>query len=281
MNIKDLVPYLSDEQFSECLAGDVFIIPYNPYNNILPNRTAFRSYEVDLAKWMSNMGYRATIPTAKPIARRELILQKQFDLTNPLIIFLITIPHQIAIGAIAGFIVYFATKKKGPPIILVKLDKKGEIEACTDEKGNTISHAAVAEAVSKLQYAPPFSRPDMDLDLPVPIHLEHTSKVVGHGTIWQDEQGRLVGKVRIEDGDTWNRIQLEELVGFSIGGIAKEYVCSICNKDYFACKHIKGQEYNGKEAFGIIKALDLAEISIVSDPTNIDCSIKEIDVRRI
>jgi hypothetical protein len=279
MNIRDLIPYLDKESLKECLGSDAFIVPFNPYNRRYPSRTTFHSYDVDLAKWVSQQVDRVTLPKLKATKRREVILQKHFPLSEPILLFVISIPVNLVLSIIAGFIVNLRAKGQFNGILIVKLNHKGDIETCNDETGNIVSNEKVREIISNLRVAPSYSTPKADSELPVPIHLEHTSKVVGWGTISQDEQGILLEKVRIDDEVTLRQIKSGQLVGMSIGGIAKEYECSVCHKSYFKCNHIKGNIYNGQEAHCIIKNLDLAEISIVSDPANADCRISDLEVQ--
>lgn len=276
MNIKDLVPYLDDKALKVCLASDAFIVPFNPYSSIFPFRTTFRGFDIDLAKMVAEVGIRVTVPQLEGTNKKEVILQKHFDLSNPLVLFIVGIPFSLLIGVISGLIVYLVTKGKAPDILIVKLTEQGEVDACYDQTGNIVSGDKAQAIISNIRTAPFYTSPNQNSERPVPIHFEHTSQVVGWGETGLNKQGLFIKNVIIDDDTTWQLIKSGKLVGFSIGGIAKKYLCSICHKNYFTCKHIKGQYYNGKEAFCEIKSLDLAEISIVSDPTNVDARIQEV-----
>lgn len=272
MNIRRLLAHISQRELTQCLAGDAFIAPYNPYHEIFPDRTTFRGIEIDLGKWLSEEGYRLVLPRLRAGIKKEVLLQKGLDVTDPLVLFVVSIPVNLIVNLVAGFLLHLALRK--PRILIVQVREDGEIESCTDEKGQTISDKEVQSVVSSLEKVEPFSLPVADSDLPVPIYLEHTSKVVGWGKLWLEEGGLRV-KARIDDDATYNRIESRDLVGFSLGGIAKKYECSICHKDYFACPHVRGKTYEGEKAVCQIKGFDIAEISIVSDPANAHCSISQ------
>lgn len=281
MNIRDLIPYMDEGQLTECLENDAFIVPHNPYNSIYPNRTTFRSYDVDLMKLLAKNGYRINTPKfkANDKDKKEVLLQKHFDLSDPMILFLVGIPFQLVISLIAGFIVYLTTrKKKTPYIFIVQTKKDGEIEGCYNENGQSIPKEEIQKTLSKLQDTPVFSTPNINSEFPVPIYLEHSSKVVGWGNCYVDEKGLRV-EARIDDELTKQQVETGKLVGFSIGGIAKKYMCSICQRDYFVCPHIRGETYEGQEAYINIEEIDLAEISIVSNPTFADYHISQTDTK--
>lgn len=281
MNIRELVPYLDEKALSECLGSEAFIVPFRPYDCVFPSRTTFRGFDIDLAKTIALSGRRVNIPQLEETRHKEVILQKNFDLSDPLVLFIVGIPYSLLIGVISGLIVNLITKNKRVNVLVVGLTKQGEVDACYDENGALVSKEKAQEMISNINTAPRYTRPNPDLERPVPIHLEHTSKVVGWGEVMNNEQGLYMKNVKIDDDTTRHLIKSGKLVGFSIGGIAKKYDCSICHKDYFVCEHIKGQSYDGKEAFCEISSFDLAEISIVSDPANIDCRIQDVNIQLV
>jgi hypothetical protein len=59
----------------------------------------------------------------------------------------------------------------------------------------------------------------------------------------------------------------------SVGGIIKKSHCSICNKPYNQCDHIKGKLYNGELCTRVITEMELEEASIVEIPANKHCRI--------
>ena len=79
-------------------------------------------------------------------------------------------------------------------------------------------------------------------------------------------------------------VNLEKLypyeIFFSIGAIAENVRCSICDKDInsLECPHIKGELYNGKLAVGIIENVkELNHVAIVKNPANKRCVVEYKD----
>ncbi|MFZ3339474.1 MAG: hypothetical protein WA609_15625 [Terriglobales bacterium] len=107
-----------------------------------------------------------------------------------------------------------------------------------------------------------------DSEFIIPIHLEHTGKVIGwsKGFIFHDRKRTIeVDTARILDDETWNRIERGELAGFSFAGIVSDATCCICGKEYVDCNHIAGIKYDGEECI-VRTTIRPAEISIVKDP---------------
>ena len=275
MNIKDLAPFLDTNALIECLSADAFIVPFNPYIKLFPLRTTYRSDDLDMSKIVSGLGLHVVTPQLKGTTKKELVLQKHFIVDNSLLLFLVGIPFNIMIGIIAGILANLTTKEKKPKLLIINLSKQGEVVTCYNEKKEMVSNDEAKSIISNISTTPSYTQFNPILSRPTPIHLEHTSKVVGWGEVSLDEQGLKITNLKIDD-ETLQLIKEKRLVGFSIGGIIKRYECNICHKNYFLCPHIKKQIYNGKEAIGEIRLIDLAEISIVSDPTNADALIQEI-----
>lgn len=57
----------------------------------------------------------------------------------------------------------------------------------------------------------------------------------------------------------------------SVGGVAHEAKCSICDGNYDACGHIAGRAYMGEFCARIITKWEVHEVSIVPDPANKLC----------
>lgn len=71
--------------------------------------------------------------------------------------------------------------------------------------------------------------------------------------------------------DAYEKLIFPQMTYASVGGIIKESKCSICNKDYEECEHLKGKMYNGKLCVRKIHKLELEEVSIVENPANKLC----------
>lgn len=67
-------------------------------------------------------------------------------------------------------------------------------------------------------------------------------------------------------------------VGMSIGFVAREVECSICNRDPDECDHITGRIYGGRRCVRVVKDLDLLEISLVARPEQPDARIMSMSI---
>jgi hypothetical protein len=277
MHIKELIPYLDENALNKCLTSDVFIVPFNPYERLRPNRTIFRSLDIDVVKVISKAVHKVHMPLLKETTEKEVLLQKHFDLSDPIVLFIISIPINLILTIVGSYIYDRFKKVNAPPVLIIVLSREGDIEGCYDEKGKAIPIVNTQDTILKLREPIPYYTCIPNLERPIPIFLEHTSKVVGYAEkIVLEGKGLLVENVKIHDDAVSHQIKLGELIGFSVGAIAKKYECSICHKDYLKCKHIRGKSYNGEKAYCEIKEADLVEISIVSDPSNVDCKIQNV-----
>lgn len=60
----------------------------------------------------------------------------------------------------------------------------------------------------------------------------------------------------------------------SIGAIVESSKCSICNKEYGMCVHVKGRPYMGRLCYRIVtKIKEMREVSLVDDPGNKMCRV--------
>jgi hypothetical protein len=149
---------------------------------------------------------------------------------------------------------------------------------CYDHNGLRIDHSR-AEAVFELQQQQartlnnirtaesPYS------DMPFPICLEHTGRIVGWANLREDPRGLLASPAIITNHEVWEKIERGELRGFSIAGAVRDSQCSICGGDYAECNHISGLDYEGQICTNTIRDVDLVEVSIVNDPINQGCLI--------
>jgi hypothetical protein len=101
---------------------------------------------------------------------------------------------------------------------------------------------------------------------PIPIYLEHTTKLIGWGRVLIDDKGLKIDDAVIFDRKVLKRIEKGDLQGTSIAGLIYDATCSICMSDYVDCNHIANREYDDKVCVVEINGIDLAEISIVSRP---------------
>ena len=59
----------------------------------------------------------------------------------------------------------------------------------------------------------------------------------------------------------------------SVGGVIARRVCSICQRPYDECEHIKGRAYMGELCVTSIEEMDLEEVSLVAEPANKHCRV--------
>lgn len=71
--------------------------------------------------------------------------------------------------------------------------------------------------------------------------------------------------------DTYEKLLFPEMAFFSVGGVVKKCLCSICNDNYAKCNHIKGKLYNGELCTREISEMTVEEISFVETPANKHC----------
>lgn len=277
MNIKILVPSLDEYSLKECLSSDAFIVPFNPYANLYPSRTTFRSDDLDMSKIVNNLGLHVYLPTIKGSVKKELVFQKHFVIDNTLLLFIVNIELNILTGIITGILANLATKDKKPKLLIINLSKQGDVVACYNEKQEIVPDDEAKATILEMATPQAYTQPNPILSRPTPIHLEHSSKVIGWAQASFDDKGLKISNCKIDDDEVLKLIREKKLVGFSIGGIVKRYECNICHKNYFLCPHIKKETYNGKLAVGDFRSLDLVEISIVSDPANVDALIQEYE----
>ncbi len=273
MNFANLALGLKRGDLEECLLSDAFIVPHNPYTSTLPHRTVFRVSDIDLTKWLRHEGYRVTLPLLEGTTRREVLVGKGIEALDLLVLFLVNLPLAVAVGI--GSQCKEQLFPQETKLYFVQLGKGGEIEDCHAENGQTISHRRMRGLLSKLTKAKKLHRGKADLTLP--IYLERSRKLVGHGTMWADEGSLRLGS-KLRDKGTKQRVKTGELVGFSLSGISHWCKCSICGSDYATCPHARGKNYKGKEVKLKFKKLDVAAIAMVTNRAEADSVIESADL---
>jgi protein-tyrosine-phosphatase len=238
---------------------------------------------LELTKALRSEGYTVRIEPEDGTAIEYYVRKGEFDiLKDPLFLQLISIPIGILVNLASAWLLRRSAKEKidsasAEANIAVKVLDNGRAQVY-DHAGREVSeererevvelHRAQAEAMTVLGNA---RSPHQDM--PFPICLEHTSKIVGWARLREDEKGLRADPAVIDDDETWERIQQGELQGLSIAGMVQDSECSICERDYVECNHISGLEYGGAVCVNTIKQLHLIEVSIVRQPVNPDCLI--------
>jgi hypothetical protein len=255
----------------------VVIESFNPYEARFPKRTVISREELHLIKTLraNNIDYEINTPYKDKIF---ILSQKNFEtiLNDPIFLTIYT----ISLNVLAGFIVNAIGKNKTSKNKIYIKNKHGEVfnyEGTPIEgeviKSVTKSMISVQQGFAdSLSVATPFK------DLPVPVHLEHTPKVVGWCNLVMDNHGLKVDPMKVTCDETWSRIRNGILKGFSIGGLISESKCTICDSNYVDCNHITGCTYSDEECLCQITEFDLVEVSIVKSPAQ---PLAGINVKKI
>ncbi|SRR6266849_1746330 len=97
-------------------------------------------------------------------------------------------------------------------------------------------------------------------------------------------QGGLSGAVRAHKGfahlgpliqrlDTVEHVIFPRQVFLSVGMIVKSQICSICEKEYEDCEHVKGRPYMGKFCTITLIPCQIDHVSFVDSPANKSCRV--------
>lgn len=255
----------------------VIIECYNPYESRFPDRKVISRGQLHIIKVLRVNGIEYEV---LPNDNRKLNFLAQKELTSLLNDPVILTLYNISLGIISGLLTNLIMKS-------FQEDKDKIIFRNADGSylsyvGKNIQSSDVLKIIERLQnnkneFGKSFSTLSPFPDLPHPVNLEHTPKIIGWGLVGRDDNGMIMKELRITCKHTWERIQKAEIKGFSIGGLVSESKCQICNSDYTECNHITGQFYDGKECIAELNKLDLAEVSVVKEPCNPLANIKLVN----
>jgi hypothetical protein len=250
--------------------------PYNPYEARYPGLKVVSRETLHLIKVIRSQGYSVIVEPEND-AKLTYFTRKGLQdlLSDPVMLFVINIPISIITGIVSAWL-YDLLKRPVKPNdikVSIEIDENGQ-KARYDHQGDPISNERFelllselsnrSERYTKVQHTQP---PDSKLS--IPIHLEHSDKIIGWAEkLSKDDMGIKVEGVRIVDDETWQRIQNNELKGISIGGIVLRSTCTICNGEYTDCNHITNISYGNEICGNQIDSFRIAEISIVAEPVN-------------
>ncbi|SNS84084.1 hypothetical protein SAMN05421640_1469 [Ekhidna lutea] len=259
---------------------------FNPFVGKFSEDKVITHETLALVKTLRNKGFEVEFI---PDDSRELkYLFRKGDFTlfqDPFFLFLIGIPTTIVINVINEFIKkkLEKSKEKNPTFetnvntdnVIINNISGNEIVSID---GKTLSQNSLVRKENEVQkvaneFHDSFKANSPHPELPVPIFLEHTSKIIGWADISINDEGIVIESCTIDDPESWKRIKNSELRGASISGIADKTTCSICEKDYVSCNHVSGEIYNNKMCVNYIVKARLAEISLVKHPANSECVI--------
>jgi hypothetical protein len=202
-----------------------------------------------------------------------ILSQKNFEslLSDPILLTL----YNIGVGVAASYVYSALNGTKELSNKLFIKNKDGEV---FDYEGKPLDQDTIKQVTnSMLKAQSDFSKTTLSHgpypDLPHPVHLEHTPRIVGWCNIVTDSHGLKADPVKITCDETWQRIEEKQLQGLSIGGLTSNSLCSICGDSYTDCNHITGKQYDGLDCTCEIKSFEIAEVSVVCNPANNLCGI--------
>jgi len=160
--------------------------------------------------------------------------------------------------------------------------EKTNIALRKDQDGLTLTYDHLGQPLSGAQFeqlmrlfdksvSEPILTPDVSPypEYPLPLFLEHSSKIVGWGLLKPGADGVTMMEGIILDNEIQKRIDAGELRGLSIAGIVQESICSICQDDYVKCNHLAGHSYNDVPCTNtVVSFRRLTGVSLVSEPVN-------------
>lgn len=244
---------------------------YNPYEARYPGLRVVSRESLHLMKILRSNGYKIVVEPQNGTKLCYLAEKgiKEF-LSDPIIALAINASLSLLINLLSNWIYdHLKRKPKDDEINLVlEVNENGQKvrynhsgQPISDEKFQSI--LALMSSRAK-QYRDSLSVQPPDLFHFYPIYLEHTPQIVGWAEkVVKDNKGLMLEGVKITDEQTKLRIECDDLIGFSVGGIIQKSTCFICKKDYVACNHITGQIYDGKECVVRIDKILIADFSVV------------------
>ncbi len=247
---------------------------YNPYESLYPGLRVVSRETLHLIKALRAQGY-AVVVQPDDGTKLSYLAEKGIRefLSDPVYAFVTGIPTGLILNLIANWIAELRRPSKPDEVnVILEFDEDGNKvrysesgRVVSDEKFNSILSALEARK-HRFEESRELSPPDPEYC--VPVHLEHSGKVVGwsKGFVPDDQEKVIrVGPSKIYDDETLRRIENGDLRGWSIAGIISSATCLLCGKEYVDCNHIAGMNYDGKECI-VQTTIRPAEISIVKDP---------------
>jgi hypothetical protein len=249
---------------------------YNPYEARFPNLRVVSRETLDLIKYLRSQGYDVIVEPNDGSTLHYISRKGVLDLlSDPIMLFVLGIPVAVLVNLISSWL--YEHLKRVPTSngtkIAIEFDEQGK-KVRYNHSGTPISEERFRSMLAELsertkRYAELQKIKAPDEIRPIPIHLEHSDKIIGWAERFsRDSVGIRVEGIRITEDEVWQRVQSGDLKGLSIAGIVTHSTCSICNSKYVDCNHITGEAYSGKECVNRIDSFLIAEISIVAQPTN-------------
>jgi hypothetical protein len=101
-----------------------------------------------------------------------------------------------------------------------------------------------------------------------------------YGNVFRNSPFKIKSELGyLERLDNYEKLLFPNLLFHNVGGIIKKSHCSICNKKYGQCNHIKGKLYFGEMCCRVITEMELEEASLVDNPANKHCRVLTIEMK--
>ena len=240
-------------------------------------------------KELRNKGHQVTVVPNNGTKLYYLMRKGYVDFfKDPLVLLVLGIPLTFVVNIISGLVMRRLTRPelKSPEVHLILETEQNGKKKRFDYQGNPLTDDQFKSILSAYRaeqqnYEKSSQKVAPEPSLPKPIFLEHTNKIVGWGRVWVEEKGALMARARIIDDDTWQAILEGELVGYSMGGLVGKTICSVCKQDYLFCNHMAGEKYRDIDCTVELRDVELAEISIVSDPVQVHIPFLRAEQRNV
>ena len=251
----------------------VQIESFNPYKSLFPVTRVVSRETLHFIKMLRSQGYSVSV-VPDDGSKLHYVAQKGIKelFSDPIFMYVVGIATNIICNFATDWIKSLMRResKQDDPCVIIRADKQGTLIS-RDHKGHLISEKRL-QAVRKLQrkkeseFRKSLNQRSPFSDLPTPIYLNHSGIIIGWGKVSKYETGLKVDDARIINAEVSKKVKAGELEGFSIAGLVYESECSVCGNEYTECNHFSGQTYDGIECIVEVKAMHLAEISIVKSP---------------
>jgi len=251
----------------------IHIRSYNPYEARLPRRRVISREALDLMKVLRESGYAVSVdPDDGTALNYSTEKGLRAFLSDPLYIVLVGIPISVVVNIISNWL-YDRFKKVPSPkqaSIIFEIDEHG-VRSRYDHTGKPMSEKRFQSILKVFErrakrYAESQAIEPPDPTRPVPLFLEHTTKLIGWGRAGLDEKGLRLDDIGIIHKQTLKAMKRGDFEGLSIAGLVYDSVCSICERQFVDCNHIAGKEYDGRKCVNKIDGILLAETSLVKQP---------------
>ena len=251
----------------ESAMNKILFKSFNPYEDRFPNRKVLSRADINLMKYFRSKDYEVIVEPEDEFPV-HMLTQKNFIEYLPTVL---ELAGNLSIGVISGLIANYLSKdfaKSNSDEFIIKqgeriYSKSGE--SLSEKEANQKLNSAMNV---RKQFGEAFERESPYEDSPYPLFWEHSGVIIGWCSVDVDEQGLFIKSGRLTSVEATEAIGNGSLQGFSIGGLVKKPICSVCHSNYIDCQHFAGRSYHGDMCVNQLTEIDLAEISLVKSPAN-------------